>query len=100
MLTEQQVRTRIKACKEKIKIDKVNVGEFISYQTWLLAKSDLRYQKAKLKLLRRELPMKLIKEHKEYHGQPIEILNCPICKILITSYGYKYCPHCGQRVRE
>ena len=96
MLTEKQVRARIKACKDEIKWQKIYLNCKINdNESYRYAKAEIRYQKAKLKLLRRELPMQM----QLYYNDPVYELNCPICQGVVSSYN-DYCPHCGQRVRE
>jgi len=95
MLTEEQVRARIKECNAGIKFCKSVLSRAYWYGCQDIHKREIRYQKEKLKRLRRELPMKM----QLYYNDPVYELNCPICQGVVSSYN-DYCPHCGQRVRE
>ena len=106
MLRENQVRARIRACKDEIKWQKIYLNCKINdNESYHYAKAEIRYQKAKLKLLRRELPMRA---KKSFSLDGYYDLHCPICGNdvgVCNDYSYDvqifdYCPHCGQRVRE
>ena len=61
MLTEQQVRTKIKACKKLIKNCKANLtfDRMHDQMRNIFVIEILKHQKLRLKYLRRELPMLL-----------------------------------------
>ena len=106
MLRENQVRARIRACKDEIKWQKIYLDCKINdNESYRYAKAEIRYQKEKLKRLRRELPMRA---KKGLWLDGYYDLHCPICDDDVGTcddYSYdvqifNYCPHCGQRVRE
>ena len=105
MLTEKQVRARIKECKAEIKFCKSVLSGEYWYSCKDIHKREIRYQKEKLKRLRRELPMLA---RKSFSLDGYYDLHCPICGNYVGAcddYTYDvqifdYCSHCGQRVRS
>jgi len=110
MLTEKLVRGKIKNCKAEISAIKfaLNTEHNIGWNTYL--KAELRYQKEKLKRLRRELPAIVQTGAKEMHQAENNKENdwtlyfdkCPVCKKNIGFFlsDKHYCPYCGQRLKR